>query len=134
MSGGMPVQMGGGRGGYGGGGRNGGRGGQQQQQQQQQQQLYYSTHSVRGGGGGGMQPAPAALADKQLVCRECQAQFVWTVGQQRYYREKGLEYAPGRCPPCNSKKRVRPLAPTTHTHARARIDDVVLLSWALLLA
>jgi CxxC-x17-CxxC domain-containing protein len=42
------------------------------------------------------------LADKTLTCRECGAQFAFTVGEQEFFRAKGLMHEPGRCPECRA--------------------------------
>ena len=39
--------------------------------------------------------------DKQLVCRDCQSDFTWTAGEQRFYREHGFTQ-PKRCPSCRA--------------------------------
>jgi CxxC-x17-CxxC domain-containing protein len=44
-------------------------------------------------------------ADKTLTCRECGGQFVFTVGEQEFYRSRGLLNEPGRCPTCRSNRR-----------------------------
>ena len=45
------------------------------------------------------------IEDKSLQCRECGAAFVWTVGEQEFYQEKGLVNEPTRCPDCRAAKR-----------------------------
>jgi Probable zinc-ribbon domain len=45
------------------------------------------------------------MADKTLVCRDCQEQFVFTEGEQKFYAEKGFENEPQRCPPCRKNKK-----------------------------
>ena|SRR5947209_1550028 len=48
------------------------------------------------------------LADKTLTCRECGAPFVFSVGEQEFFRAKGLVHEPGRCPQCRAAaKRLR---------------------------
>jgi CxxC-x17-CxxC domain-containing protein len=46
-----------------------------------------------------------AGADKTLTCRECSGQFVFTAGEQEFYRSRGLLNEPGRCPTCRSNRR-----------------------------
>lgn len=46
-----------------------------------------------------------AGADKTLTCRECSSQFVFTAGEQEFYRSRGLLNEPGRCPTCRSNRR-----------------------------
>ena len=43
--------------------------------------------------------------DEQLVCEDCGATFVFTVGEQEFYAEKGLVNKPKRCPECRKKRR-----------------------------
>ena len=45
------------------------------------------------------------FADKPLKCRECGADFVFTVGEQAFYAEKGLLNEPQRCPACRANRR-----------------------------
>jgi len=56
-----------------------------------------------------------ALADKTLICRDCGAQFVFTVGEQLFYRERGLRNEPQRCLTCRSARRQRSAGPRTLT-------------------
>lgn len=43
--------------------------------------------------------------DKTLVCRDCGKEFVFTVGEQEFYKEKGFENDPARCPDCRKIKK-----------------------------
>jgi len=56
-----------------------------------------------------------ALADKTINCRDCGSEFVFTVGEQLFYQEKGLRNEPQRCPPCRSAHRQRSAGPRTMT-------------------
>ncbi len=38
--------------------------------------------------------------DKTLVCRDCGKEFVFTVGEQEFYAEKGFQNEPTRCREC----------------------------------
>ena len=40
------------------------------------------------------------MADKTLTCRDCGNEFVFTEGEQEFYKEKGFENEPTRCPAC----------------------------------
>ncbi|MBU3114502.1 zinc-ribbon domain-containing protein [Clostridium lacusfryxellense] len=40
------------------------------------------------------------MADKILVCSDCGKEFVFTEGEQEFYKEKGFENEPKRCPDC----------------------------------
>lgn len=46
-----------------------------------------------------------AFSDQTLKCRDCGADFVWTVGEQEFYQQKGFTNAPVRCPACRVAKR-----------------------------
>ena len=46
-----------------------------------------------------------AIEDKTLACRECSNEFVFTVGEQEFYQQKGLVNEPGRCPTCRAERR-----------------------------
>ena len=41
-----------------------------------------------------------ALADKDLSCSECNAAFVFTVGEQEFFNSRGYTNEPKRCPEC----------------------------------
>jgi len=46
--------------------------------------------------------------DKILKCKECNQQFVFTVGEQEFYAQKGFQNEPARCGPCRrARKRER---------------------------
>lgn len=42
-----------------------------------------------------------------LACKDCGAEFVWTVGEQEFYKEKGFENQPARCPSCRRAAKAR---------------------------
>jgi CxxC-x17-CxxC domain-containing protein len=46
-----------------------------------------------------------SYADKTLVCRDCGADFVFTVGEQEFFAMKGLMNEPSRCPACRALRR-----------------------------
>ena len=41
--------------------------------------------------------------DRTLTCSECQQDFVWTAGEQDFFRQKGFQQ-PKRCKNCRTKK------------------------------
>lgn len=48
------------------------------------------------------------MADKTLVCKDCGKEFIFTEGEQEFYREKGFTNEPVRCKDCrklNKQKR-----------------------------
>ena len=53
------------------------------------------------------------FVDKHLKCADCDAKFVFSAGEQLFFREKGFVNDPKRCKPCkalraNGKRRPRP--------------------------
>lgn len=42
--------------------------------------------------------------DKNLACRDCSKEFVWTKGEQEFFAQKGFG-APVRCPDCRRKRK-----------------------------
>lgn len=45
------------------------------------------------------------MEDKTLVCKDCGAEFVFTVGEQEFYKEKGFDNEPQRCPECRKARK-----------------------------
>lgn len=45
------------------------------------------------------------MPDKTLTCRDCGAEFVFTEGEQAFYKEKGFENDPVRCPDCRRARK-----------------------------
>lgn len=45
------------------------------------------------------------MADKNLTCRDCNSPFVFTENEQNFYKEKGFENEPQRCPDCRAAKK-----------------------------
>lgn len=43
--------------------------------------------------------------DKTLVCKECGAEFIFTVGEQEFYAEKGFQNEPARCKNCRDSRK-----------------------------
>ncbi|MGI5880079.1 MAG: zinc-ribbon domain containing protein [Syntrophomonadaceae bacterium] len=43
--------------------------------------------------------------DKTLVCQDCGQEFIFTVGEQEFYNEKGFENEPKRCRDCRTNRR-----------------------------
>ncbi len=41
------------------------------------------------------------MKDKIIKCQDCQQEFVWTVGEQEFFKEKGLK-TPTRCMVCRA--------------------------------
>ncbi|NLD50415.1 MAG: hypothetical protein GX660_25015 [Clostridiaceae bacterium] len=45
------------------------------------------------------------MSDKTLVCKDCSAQFIFTEGEQNFYKEKGFSNEPQRCLSCRNIKK-----------------------------
>lgn len=45
------------------------------------------------------------LKDIEIVCKDCGEKFIFTVGEQKFYAEKGLTNQPVRCKACRDKKK-----------------------------
>ncbi|MBC8076607.1 MAG: zinc-ribbon domain containing protein [Chloroflexales bacterium] len=46
-----------------------------------------------------------AFADKNLTCRDCGSEFVFTAGEQEFYSSKGFANEPTRCPACRQARK-----------------------------
>lgn len=60
------------------------------------------------------------MADIKLKCKDCGAEFVFTEGEQAFYKEKGFENQPTRCADCRRANKAaknnrgsRPFGPRT---------------------
>jgi CxxC-x17-CxxC domain-containing protein len=42
--------------------------------------------------------------DRQLTCKDCGSEFLFTVGEQRFFQERGLTNEPKRCKACRGGK------------------------------
>ena len=45
------------------------------------------------------------MQDQTLTCKDCGKQFIWTVGEQEFYQQKGFTNPPARCPDCRKLKK-----------------------------
>jgi CxxC-x17-CxxC domain-containing protein len=46
-----------------------------------------------------------AFQDKTLKCKDCGCDFIFTVGEQDFYAEKGFENEPVRCRDCRETRK-----------------------------
>lgn len=46
------------------------------------------------------------MADRSIVCKDCSKDFIFTEGEQAFYKEKGFENDPQRCPDCRRAKKM----------------------------
>lgn len=45
------------------------------------------------------------MEDKTIICKDCGREFVFTVGEQKFYAEKGFTNEPVRCPECRKARK-----------------------------
>jgi CxxC-x17-CxxC domain-containing protein len=45
--------------------------------------------------------------DKNILCIDCGKDFTWTIGEQKFYHDKGLLNPPKRCKECKQAKNER---------------------------
>ena len=47
------------------------------------------------------------MADKTLRCKDCNMEFIFSEGEQAFYKEKGFENEPQRCPECRKARKAQ---------------------------
>jgi len=47
------------------------------------------------------------IKDKNILCIDCGIDFVWAVGEQEFFHDKGLKNPPKRCKDCKKAKNER---------------------------
>jgi len=45
------------------------------------------------------------MADKTITCKDCNNEFIFNESEQAFYKEKGFENEPQRCPDCRRAKK-----------------------------
>ncbi len=53
------------------------------------------------------EPQEMSFVDKSLTCRDCSSEFVFTIGEQEFFAEKGFTNQPSRCPSCRRANKAR---------------------------
>lgn len=43
--------------------------------------------------------------DKKIICKDCNKEFLFTEGEQAFYKEKGFTNEPVRCKDCRQAKK-----------------------------
>ena len=43
--------------------------------------------------------------DEKIICKDCGKEFIFTVGEQEFYEEKGFTNKPVRCKECRAAKK-----------------------------
>jgi hypothetical protein len=76
------------------------------------------------------------FADRVLKCVQCNAEFVFTAGEQFFFREKHFENAPKRCKECKAKRgsKVRRIVPNVERPQRFRLSLPVARRFCAVLA
>lgn len=47
------------------------------------------------------------MTDKTITCQDCGADFIFTTGEQEFYKEKGFENEPLRCASCRKARKLQ---------------------------
>lgn len=45
------------------------------------------------------------MEDKTIICKDCGREFLFTVGEQEFFKEKGFENDPVRCSDCRKARK-----------------------------
>nr|WP_242527302.1 zinc-ribbon domain containing protein [Ktedonosporobacter rubrisoli] len=45
------------------------------------------------------------MTDQTLYCRDCNQEFIFTVGEQEFFASRGLTNTPSRCPACRAARK-----------------------------
>lgn len=45
------------------------------------------------------------MPDKNITCKDCGAEFIFNESEQAFYKEKGFENEPQRCPSCRKARK-----------------------------
>lgn len=62
--------------------------------------------------------------DREIICGDCSVKFVWTAGEQAFFRDKNLLNPPKRCKECKQAKneRLAAIAAAQASGIRQRIE------------
>ena len=47
------------------------------------------------------------MEDKKIICKDVERNLLFTVGEQEFYKEKGFENDPVRCPDCRRARKAQ---------------------------
>ncbi|HMJ09439.1 MAG TPA: zinc-ribbon domain containing protein [Pyrinomonadaceae bacterium] len=69
-------------------------------------------------------PAYPDLEDKTILCIDCGHNFIWSSGEQAFFRDKQLQNPPKRCKECKQAKneRLAAIAAAQASGVRQRIE------------
>ena len=67
------------------------------------------------------------FVDRSMICGDCSKGFVWTAGEQAFFRDKNLQNPPKRCKECKQAKneRLAAVAAAQASGIRQRIEVAV---------
>lgn len=67
------------------------------------------------------------FVDRPIICGDCTRSFVWTAGEQTFFRDKNLQNPPKRCKDCKQAKndRLAAIASAQASGIRQRIEVAV---------
>ena len=65
--------------------------------------------------------------DRPIDCIDCDEEFIWSSGEQLFFRDKGLKNPPKRCKPCKKAKnaRIEAIQSSQANGARQKIEVAV---------
>ncbi len=65
--------------------------------------------------------------DKSISCIDCEKDFIWTAGEQKFYSDKGLQNSPKRCKECKHAKneRISSIADAKASGVKQKIEVAV---------
>lgn len=68
--------------------------------------------------------ADSEFQDATIVCIDCSREFIWTAGEQAFFRDKHLQNPPKRCKPCKHAKndRLAAIAAAQASGVKQRIE------------
>lgn len=47
------------------------------------------------------------MEDKKIICKNCGKEFIFTVGEQEFYKSRGIENEPKNCKACRDEKKAK---------------------------
>lgn len=67
------------------------------------------------------------IDDKPILCIDCGQNFIWSSGEQVFFRDKGLQNPPKRCKDCKQAKneRIAAITAAQASGVRQRIEVAV---------
>lgn len=71
--------------------------------------------------------ASPEIEDRPMMCIDCGGNFIWSVGEQVFFRDKGLQNPPKRCKECKQAKneRIAAITAAQASGVRQRIEVAV---------